>query len=73
MRLKHEPFSEPRQRGRHSATLGLETREDAPGAVDREEGAGGGESGPLRAVHLSRHQCPGESVNLDSGRLGTST
>jgi len=26
-----------------------------------------GESGPLRAVHLSRHKWPGGVVNLDSG------
>ena len=27
------------------------------------------ESGPLRAVHLSRHKWPGGLVNQDSGRL----
>ena len=31
------------------------------------------ESGPLRAVHLSRHKWPGELVNQGSGRLSEST
>ena len=31
------------------------------------------ESGPLRAVHLSRHKWPGGLVDQDSGRLSEST
>ena len=30
------------------------------------------ESGPLRAVHLSRHKWPGGLVDQDSGRLSES-
>jgi len=39
-------------------------RGDAPLSIRESES----ESGPLRAVHLSRHKWPGGLVNLDSGR-----
>jgi len=37
-----------------------------PGGGGPVGGGGGVGSGPLRAVHFSRHKWPGELVNLDS-------
>jgi len=43
------------------------------GKGDRLGGGGGvSESGPLRAVQLSRHKWPGGLANWDSGRLSES-
>ena len=46
--------------------------EDARWHPHKPDAKGLFESGPLRAVHLSRHKWPGGLVNYDAGRLSES-